>query len=206
MSKQRLTADQLARLEAARAAGEPVSADIRELVNTHHPLDGTETEGEIVEAARCLGYTIHDLFRETLARQGMDPNVVFDDEIPDNEKWLHTPEMKAKLARADEWMRDNPPRETDLAELERHIDETILQLTDEQRPRFEAAARAGEPLPADIAVSFMAQLFPGDQPTYEPDDGPLTEAEINQIREQAAPKLGKGPVLRRRSLLEDCDD
>ena len=160
MSEHRLTADQLARLDAARTAGEPVPSDIRELVNFHHQLDGTETEGEIAEAARCLGYTIHDLFRETLARHGMEPNVVFDDEIPDNEKWLHTPEVKAKLARADEWMRDNPPRETDLAELERHIDETILQLTDEQRPRFEAAARAGKP---DIAESFMTQLFPSDE-------------------------------------------
>lgn len=56
--------------------------------------------------------------------------------------------------------------------------ETILRLTDEQRPRFEAAARAGKPLPADIAESFMAQLFPDDQPSYEPDDGPLTEAGV----------------------------
>lgn len=47
---------------------------------------------------------------------------------------------------------------------------------------------------------------PDDQSTYEPDEGPLTEAELNQIRAQAAPKLGKGPVLRRRSLLEDSDD
>ena len=30
--------------------------------------------------------------------------------IPKKEHWLHTPEMKAKLARADEWMRANPPR------------------------------------------------------------------------------------------------
>ena len=84
--------------------------------------------------------------------------------------------------------------------------ETILRLTDEQRPRFEAAARAGKPLPADIAESFMAQLFPDDQPTYEPDDGPLTEAEINQIRQKAAPKLSDGQSLRHRSLLEDSND
>lgn len=76
----RLTEDQLARLDASQAAGDPVPTDIRELVNAHHPLDGTETEGEIAEAARCLGFTIHDLFRETLARQGMDPNIVFDED------------------------------------------------------------------------------------------------------------------------------
>lgn len=46
----------------------------------------------------------------------------------------------------------------------------------------------------------------GDQPAYEPDDGPLTEAELNRIREQAAPMLSKGPVLRRCSLLEDSND
>lgn len=85
-------------------------------------------------------------------------------------------------------------------------DGTILKLTDEQIPRFVEAAKAGKGLPDDIVQSFMAQLFPDDQPAYEPDDGPLTETEINQIRAQAAPMLGKGPVLRRRSLLEDSDD
>jgi hypothetical protein len=39
-------------------------------------------------------------------------------DIADNERWLHTPEMKAALAKADAWMRDNPCMETDLEELE----------------------------------------------------------------------------------------
>jgi hypothetical protein len=39
-------------------------------------------------------------------------------EIPENERWLHTPEMKAKLLRAQEWLRTHPPKETDLDELE----------------------------------------------------------------------------------------
>ena len=40
--------------------------------------------------------------------------------IPKKERWLHTPEMKAKLARAaDAWMRVNPARETDLSKLMR---------------------------------------------------------------------------------------
>jgi hypothetical protein len=38
--------------------------------------------------------------------------------VPMNERWLHEPAMKAKLARADEWMRQNPPRETNLDEIE----------------------------------------------------------------------------------------
>lgn len=42
--------------------------------------------------------------------------------IPVHEKWLHTPKMKAKLARADEWMKNTPPRETDLDELARRLE------------------------------------------------------------------------------------
>jgi hypothetical protein len=41
--------------------------------------------------------------------------------IPDNERWLHEPETKAKLDRALAWAAKNPPRETDLDELERKI-------------------------------------------------------------------------------------
>ena len=37
--------------------------------------------------------------------------------VPMNERWLHESAMKKKLARADEWMRQNPPRETNLGEL-----------------------------------------------------------------------------------------
>lgn len=38
--------------------------------------------------------------------------------MPINERWLHEPAMKAKLARADEWMRNNRAKETNLDELE----------------------------------------------------------------------------------------
>jgi predicted nucleotidyltransferase len=41
--------------------------------------------------------------------------------IPDNERWLHEPEVKAKLDRALAWAAENPPRETDLDELEKKI-------------------------------------------------------------------------------------
>jgi hypothetical protein len=41
--------------------------------------------------------------------------------IPDNERWLHEPEVRAKLDRALAWAAANPPRETDLDELERKI-------------------------------------------------------------------------------------
>lgn len=43
--------------------------------------------------------------------------------IPKKERWLHTPEMKAKLERADAWMRDTTPKETDLDELERRLEQ-----------------------------------------------------------------------------------
>lgn len=41
--------------------------------------------------------------------------------IPDNELWLHTPEMKAKLDRALAWMATHEPKETDLDELEKRL-------------------------------------------------------------------------------------
>lgn len=38
--------------------------------------------------------------------------------VPMSERWLHEPAMKEKLALADEWMRQHPPHETNLDELE----------------------------------------------------------------------------------------
>ena len=38
--------------------------------------------------------------------------------VPIKERWLHEPAMKDKLARADEWMRQNSPRETNLDALD----------------------------------------------------------------------------------------
>jgi hypothetical protein len=43
------------------------------------------------------------------------------DLIPENERWLHEPEVRAKLDRALAWAAANPPRETDLDELEKKI-------------------------------------------------------------------------------------
>lgn len=42
--------------------------------------------------------------------------------IPESEAWLHTPEMKARLERADAWFKENPPAETDLDEFLARID------------------------------------------------------------------------------------
>ena len=41
--------------------------------------------------------------------------------IPENELWLHTPEMKAKLDRGLEWIATHPPKESDLDALERRL-------------------------------------------------------------------------------------
>ena len=38
--------------------------------------------------------------------------------VPMNERWLHEPAKNERLTQANEWMRQNPPRETDLDELE----------------------------------------------------------------------------------------
>ena len=37
--------------------------------------------------------------------------------IPEVDAWLYTPEMRERLAQAEAWMAENPPRETDLDEL-----------------------------------------------------------------------------------------
>jgi hypothetical protein len=41
--------------------------------------------------------------------------------IPDNEQWLHTPEMKAKLDRAFAWLATHKPKESNLDELEKKL-------------------------------------------------------------------------------------
>lgn len=41
--------------------------------------------------------------------------------IPQNERWLHESAMKEKLAKADAWMRENKPQETDLDALEARL-------------------------------------------------------------------------------------
>ena len=41
--------------------------------------------------------------------------------VPDCERWLHEPEAKTKLDRAIAWAEANPPRESDLAELEERL-------------------------------------------------------------------------------------
>jgi hypothetical protein len=41
--------------------------------------------------------------------------------IPESERWLHTPEAKAKLAEGLAWAARNPRQETDLNQLERDL-------------------------------------------------------------------------------------
>jgi hypothetical protein len=49
---------------------------------------------------------------EEAARLKADTDRSIAEKIPDNERWLHAPGVKEKLARADEWMRKNPAKET----------------------------------------------------------------------------------------------
>ena len=53
--------------------------------------------------------------------------------IPDNERWIHTPEIQADLKESFAWAVKNPPRETDLDELEERL------LHDEPRKRVRSA-------------------------------------------------------------------
>ena len=41
--------------------------------------------------------------------------------IPDNEKWLHAPEVQGMLNKAVDWAEKNPPEETDMHELEKKM-------------------------------------------------------------------------------------
>ena len=41
--------------------------------------------------------------------------------IPDNEKWLHRPDVKTELNEAVAWAEKNPPKETNFEELEARI-------------------------------------------------------------------------------------
>lgn len=41
--------------------------------------------------------------------------------IPDNERWLHTPEMQKRIKEAEEWLEKTPRQKTDLDELERRL-------------------------------------------------------------------------------------
>jgi predicted XRE-type DNA-binding protein len=76
-------------------------------------------------------------------------------QTPVNERWLHTPEMKTKLAKARAWMRSNPRQETDLDALEaaiaakREIDVTMVDPHIEARDLSQLAARldTGEHMP-----------------------------------------------------------
>lgn len=75
-----LTEEQLTRLNAAQAAGEPVPADIREIVFNHLGLDKNEphAEGLLFQAAHNLGKTEEQLIDEVFRRQGLDPNAITD--------------------------------------------------------------------------------------------------------------------------------
>ncbi len=41
--------------------------------------------------------------------------------IPDNEKWLHAPDVETSLNKAVDWAEKNPPADTDFHDLENRI-------------------------------------------------------------------------------------
>jgi hypothetical protein len=43
--------------------------------------------------------------------------------VPKSEAWLHTPEMRERLAQALQWMQEDPPAKTDLDEFLARIEE-----------------------------------------------------------------------------------
>ncbi|MEJ7668417.1 MAG: hypothetical protein WKH97_06720 [Casimicrobiaceae bacterium] len=55
--------------------------------------------------------------------------------IPDNERWLHTPEVAGGLSRALAWAAENPAQPTDLTAFRKRLEH------DEERPSCEQRAR-----------------------------------------------------------------
>jgi hypothetical protein len=61
--------------------------------------------------------------------------------IPKSQAWLHTPEMKKRLAESDKWMRENPVRTDNTEEIlqmfEAHIakKEAALKRTTTRKPK-----------------------------------------------------------------------
>ena len=43
--------------------------------------------------------------------------------IPDNEKWLHAPDVQAELNDAIAWAEENPPQDTNFEKLKARVDE-----------------------------------------------------------------------------------
>ena len=41
--------------------------------------------------------------------------------IPENELWLHTPSASKKITHANEWAEQNPPKESNLGQIERKL-------------------------------------------------------------------------------------
>ncbi len=45
--------------------------------------------------------------------------------IPDADAWLHTPEMRTRLKKADAWMAKNPPATTDMKKFNAKIEAVL---------------------------------------------------------------------------------
>ena len=43
--------------------------------------------------------------------------------IPENERWLHSPETRKDLDEAIAWAEKNPPKPSNMEDLERHLDQ-----------------------------------------------------------------------------------
>ena len=63
--------------------------------------------------------------------------------VPDNERWLHTPEAVAGLARAVAWAAENPARPTDLSTIKRKIEHD--EASSAKRERTKDRRRSQQP-------------------------------------------------------------
>lgn len=77
---------------------------------------GTEGEASISFGKEYAGHVV--------TTEEVEPRVWVvrvGDLVPENERWLFEPEVKANLDQAIAWAAQNPPRETNLGELEKKL-------------------------------------------------------------------------------------
>jgi hypothetical protein len=96
------------------------------------------TSGQI-----ALGKQLAGKYFEVTARDDgtieLKPMVV----IPESQAWAHTPEMKKRLAESEKWMRENPPKETNMDNFEQMIEAKWAEKAAKKiRPAIKRARKA----------------------------------------------------------------
>lgn len=96
-----------------------------------------------------------------------------EDEIPENERWLHNPVVQRDLEEALDWAARNPPEETDLQQLEGSMmapGERWLQEPGAQEKLARAIARAENRPFVETDLDELERRLLGDWRKGEPEE------------------------------------